>query len=339
MIKAHEIQGVLALENSFNRVGLDHVLLVRVATAAVATAMLGGSKRADRSARVSNAWIDGGALRAYRHAPNTGPRKSWAAGDATSRGVRLALMALQGEMGYPSALTAKTWGFYDVLFKGKPFTLGRPLGSYVMENVLFKISFPPSSTPRPPSSAPSSCTPQVQDSSGPDRQSRHHHPGVGDPHHRQDRPAAQSRRPRSLHPVHDRHRPDLRRTDRRSLRRQLRPRSAHRCTARENDLRRRPAIHARTISTPTSAPSPTPCRSFFNDGTSTDKVAVEYPIGHRRRRAEGMPLLVKKFEANLASRFAPRQCDEIMRLCNDPEPPRRDAGGQIYRYVCAGISV
>ncbi|HLN83655.1 MAG TPA: bifunctional 2-methylcitrate dehydratase/aconitate hydratase, partial [Candidatus Binatia bacterium] len=141
LIKAHEIQGILALENSFNRVGLDHVLLVRVATAALATAMLGGSIEQIISA-VSNAWTDGGALRLYRHAPNTGPRKSWAAGDATSRGVRLALMAVRGEMAYPSALSAKTWGFHDVLFEGKPVTLGRTLASYVMENVLFKISFP-----------------------------------------------------------------------------------------------------------------------------------------------------------------------------------------------------
>jgi len=141
LIKAHEIQGILALENSFNRVGLDHVLLVRVATAAIATAMLGGSMEQIVSA-ISNAWTDGGALRLYRHAPNTGPRKSWAAADATSRGVRLALMAVRGELGYPSALSAKGWGFYDVLFDGKPFTLGRPLASYVMENVLFKISFP-----------------------------------------------------------------------------------------------------------------------------------------------------------------------------------------------------
>src|SRR5438552_9960077 len=141
MIKAHEIQGVLALENSFNRVGLDHVLLVRVATAAIATAMLGGTKQQIISA-LSNAWIDGGALRVYRHGPNTGPRKSWAAGDATSRGVRLALMAMQGEIGYPSALTAKRWGFYDVYFDGKPFQLPRPYGSYVMEHVLFKIAFP-----------------------------------------------------------------------------------------------------------------------------------------------------------------------------------------------------
>src|ERR1700680_1536153 len=141
MIKAHEIQGVLALENSFNRVGLDHVLLVRAASTAVVTAMLGGSREQIINA-VSNAWIDGGALRTYRHAPNTGSRKSWAAGDATSRAVRHALIALKGEMGYPSALTAKTWGFQDVLFKGKPVVLPQPLGSYVMENVLFKISFP-----------------------------------------------------------------------------------------------------------------------------------------------------------------------------------------------------
>src|SRR6266481_2293831 len=141
MIKAHEIQGILALENSFNRVGLDHVLLVRVATAAVAANLLGGSREQVINA-VSNAWIDGGALRTYRHAPNTGSRKSWAAGDATSRAVRHALFALKGEMGYPSALSAKTWGFQDVLFKGKPLSLPQELGSYVMENVLFKISFP-----------------------------------------------------------------------------------------------------------------------------------------------------------------------------------------------------
>src|SRR5579859_4831013 len=141
MIKAHEIQGVLALENSFNRVGLDHVLLVRVATTAVVTAMFGGTREQIINA-VSNAWVDGGALRTYRHAPNTGSRKSWAAGDATSRAVRHALFALKGEMGYPSALSAKTWGFQDVLFKGGALKLPQPFGSYVMENVLFKISYP-----------------------------------------------------------------------------------------------------------------------------------------------------------------------------------------------------
>src|SRR6266851_10433845 len=141
MIKAHEIQGVIALENSFNRVGLDHVVLVKVASTAVVSNLLGLSREAIVNA-VSHAWLDGHSLRTYRHAPNTGSRKSWAAGDATSRAVRLALIAKTGEMGYPSVLTAKTWGFYDVLFKGKPLVLAQPLGSYVMENVLFTISFP-----------------------------------------------------------------------------------------------------------------------------------------------------------------------------------------------------
>src|SRR6187401_3356470 len=135
MIKAHEIQGVIALENSFNRVGLDHVVLVKVASTAVVTHMMGGT-RGEIIDALSNAWIDGQSLRAYRHTPNTGSRKSWAAGDATSRAVRLALMTLKGEMGYPSVLSAKTWGFYDVLFKGKPFKFTRKYGSYVMENIL-----------------------------------------------------------------------------------------------------------------------------------------------------------------------------------------------------------
>jgi len=141
MIKAHEIQGCLALENSFNRVGLDHVLLVRVASTAVVTQLLGGTRDQLIDA-LSHAWIDGSSLRTYRHAPNAGPRKSWAAGDATSRAVRLAMLVLKGEIGYPSALTAPKWGFYDVSFKGQPFKFQRSYGSYVMENVLFKISFP-----------------------------------------------------------------------------------------------------------------------------------------------------------------------------------------------------
>src|SRR5207302_8989915 len=141
MIKAHEIQGVLALENSFNRVGLDHVVLVKVASSAVVAHMIGCSYDELVNA-ISQAWVDGQSLRTYRHAPNTASRKSWAAGDATARAVRLALMARTGEMGYPSVLTAKTWGFYDVLFRGNEFRFQRPYGSYVMENVLFKISFP-----------------------------------------------------------------------------------------------------------------------------------------------------------------------------------------------------
>src|SRR5260370_11999125 len=162
MIKAHEIQGVLALENSFNRVGLDHVILVRVASTAVVTAMLGGTREQIINA-VSNAWIDRGALRTYRHAPNTGSRKSWAAGDATSRAVRHAFIALTGEMGYPSALSAKTWGLFDVLFKGKPFSLPQPFGSYVMENVLFKISFPAEFHAQTAVEAAMTLHPQVKD--------------------------------------------------------------------------------------------------------------------------------------------------------------------------------
>src|ERR1700760_998766 len=162
MIKAHEIQGVLALENSFNRVGLDHVLLVRVASTAVVTAMLGGTLDQVVNA-VSNAWIDGGALRTYRHAPNTGSRKSWAAGDATSRAVRHAFISLTGEMGYPSALSAKTWGFFDVLFKSKQFSLPQPFTSYVMENVLFKISFPAEFHSQTAVEAAMTLHPQVKD--------------------------------------------------------------------------------------------------------------------------------------------------------------------------------
>ena len=141
MIKAHEIQGELAMLNSFNRIGFDHVILVKAATTAVATGMLGGSREQIVNA-LSNAWIDTGPLRTYRHTPNTGSRKSWAAGDATSRGVFLAMTAMKGEMGYPTALSAKKWGFYDTLFQGKPFAFQRPFTSYVMENVLFKIAFP-----------------------------------------------------------------------------------------------------------------------------------------------------------------------------------------------------
>ena len=141
MIKAYEIQGVLALENSFNRVGLDHVVLVKVATAAVCTWLMGGERQQIINA-VSQAFVDGQPLRTYRHAPNTGSRKSWAGGDATARGVLLALFSMRGEMGYPSVLTTRTWGFYDVLFRGQEFRLSRPYSNYVMENVLFKISFP-----------------------------------------------------------------------------------------------------------------------------------------------------------------------------------------------------
>ncbi len=317
MIKAHEMQGILALENSFNRVGLDHVLLVRVATAAVTTAMLGGTQKQIINA-LSNAWTDGGALRVYRHAPNTGPRKSWAAGDATSRGVRLALMAMQGEMGYPSALTAKQWGYYDVLFKGKPFSLGRPFGSYVMENVLFKISFPAEFHAQTAVECALQLYDRVKgrldeidkvtittqesairiiDKSGPlDNPADRDHciqymTAIGlifgelTADHYQDEVAKDSRidalRAKIIC-VEDRQ-------------------------------------YSRDYLDPNKRSIANAVQVFFKDQSSTEKVAVEYPIGHRRRRAEGIPLLVRKFETNLASRFAPEQCETILRLCADAE--------------------
>ena len=315
MIKAHEIQGILALENSYNRVGLDHVLLVRVATAAVATAMLGGNKNQIISA-LSNAWTDGGALRLYRHTPNTGPRKSWAAGDATSRGVRLALMAMQGEMGYPSALTAKQWGFYDVLFKGKPFILGRPLGSYVMENVLFKISFP----------AEFHAQTAVECAF-------HLHHQVKDRIEQIDKVIITTQE--SAIRIIDKSGPLHNPADRDHCIQYMTAVGLifGELTADhyEDTIARDPridALRAKMICVedpqysqdyldPQKRSIANAVQVFFKDGSSTEQVAVEYPIGHRRRRAEGMPLLVKKFETNLASRFAPAQCDAILRVCND----------------------
>ena len=315
MIKAHEIQGVLALENSYNRVGLDHVLLVRAATTAVATAMLGGNK--DRIiAALSNAWTDGGALRIYRHTPNTGPRKSWAAGDATSRGVRLALMAMQGEMGYPSALTAKQWGYYDVLFGGKPFSILRPFGSYVMENILFKISFPAEFHAQ----TAVECAIQLHD-------------------------RVKNRLSEVTKVIITTHESAIRIIDKSG--------PLHNPADRDHCIQymtaiglifgaltadhyeeavakdpRIDALRAKMVCVENSQYSKdyldpdkrsiaNAVQVFFKDGSSTENVVVEYPIGHRRRRAEGMPLLMKKFETNLASRFAPQQCDQILRLCTN----------------------
>jgi 2-methylcitrate dehydratase len=317
MIKAHEIQGILALENSFNRIGLDHVLLVRVATTAITTAMLGGTKEQIIRA-LSNAWIDGGALRTYRHAPNTGPRKSWAAGDATSRGVRLALMAMQGEIGYPSALTAKNWGFYDVLFKGKPLLLGRPLGSYVMENVLFKISFP----------AEFHAQTAVECALG-------LHDTVRNRLDQIDRVVITTQesairiidKSGPLHNPADRDHCIQYMTAVGLIFGELTADHYEDAVARDpriDALRGKmlcvedPAYSTDYLD-PQKRSIANAVQVFFKDGTSSKKIAVEYPIGHRRRRAEGMPLLVKKFEANLASRFAPQQCDAILRLCADPD--------------------
>jgi len=315
MVKAHEIQGILALENSYNRVGLDHVLLVRVATAAVATAMLGGNKNHIISA-LSNAWTDGGALRLYRHAPNTGPRKSWAAGDATSRGVRLALMAMQGEMGYPSALTAKQWGFYDVLFKGKPFILGRPLGSYVMENVLFKISFPAEFHAQTAVEAAFRLHNQAKD------RIEQINKVIITTHESAIRIIDKSG---PLHNPADRDHCIQYMTAVGLIFGELTADHYEDTIARDPRI---DALRAKMICVedlqysqdyldPQKRSIANAVQVFFKDGSSTEQVAVEYPIGHRRRRAEGMPLLVKKFETNLASRFAPAQCDAILRACKD----------------------
>ena len=315
MIKAHEIQGVLALENSFNRVGLDHVLLVRVASTAVVTAMLGGSRDQIVNA-VSNAWIDGGALRTYRHAPNTGSRKSWAAGDATSRAVRHALFALKGEMGYPSALSAKTWGFQDVLFKGKALALAQPFGSYVMENVLFKISFPAEFHAQTAVEAAMTLHPQIVAKL--DSIERvvieTQEPGVRiiDKTGALDNPADRDHCIQYMVAIplifgrldatdyedtvaHDP------RVD--ALRAKMQVRENPTFTSEYYAADKRYIGNAVQV--------------FFRDGTASERVQVDFPIGHRRRRAEGMPVLVKKFETSVAAHFAPKQTETIKALFAD----------------------
>lgn len=315
MIKAHEIQGVLALENSFNRVGLDHVLLVRVATAAVAAAMLGGSKDQILSA-VSNAWTDGGSLRLYRHAPNTGSRKSWAAGDATSRGVRLALMAVKGEMGYPSALSAKSWGFYDVLFRGKSFSLPRAFGSYVMENVLFKISFPAEFHAQ----TAVECAFKL-------------HEGVKDRLDQIEQVTITTQE--SAIRIIDKTGPLYNPADRDHCLQYMAAIGLifGELTADhyQDNIAQDPRIDAlrgkmvvvedlqytKDYLDPEKRSIANAVQVRFKDGSCTEKVAVEYPLGHRRRRAEGIPLLIKKFAASLLLRFTPGRCKQIMDLCLD----------------------
>jgi 2-methylcitrate dehydratase len=315
MIKAHEIQGILALENSFNRVGLDHVLLVRVATAAVAAALLGGNQEQIVSA-VANAWTDGGSLRLYRHAPNTGARKSWAAGDATSRGVRLALMALQGETGYPSALSAKGWGFQDVLFHGKPLVLGRPLGSYVMENVLFKVSFPAEFHAQTAVECAFALHDEVKERLNQidkvmiithesalriiDKTGPLYNPADRD--HCLQYMVAVGLIFGEL--TADHYEDEIARDPRIDA-------------LREKTVIIEDARYSEDYLDPEKRSIANSVQVFFKDGSATGKVLVEYPIGHRRRRAEGLPLLLKKFEANLNSRLAPPWCKRIFDLCLD----------------------
>jgi 2-methylcitrate dehydratase len=315
MIKAHEIQGVLALENSFNRVGLDHVLLVRVASTAVATALLGGTRDQIINA-VSNAWIDGGALRTYRHAPNTGSRKSWAAGDATSRAVRHALFALKGEMGYPSALSAKTWGFQDALFRGRAITLPQPLGSYVMENVLFKISFPAEFHAQTAVEAALTLHPEVRDrlESIEKVLIETQEPGVR---------------------IIDKTGPLANPADRDHCIQYMVaiPLLFGRLTAHdyEDEVAHDPRIDALRSRMEVSENAKftqeyyaadkryigNAVQVFFRDGSASRRVAVDYPIGHRRRRAEGMPVLMKKFESSVAAHYLPDHARQIVSRCED----------------------
>jgi 2-methylcitrate dehydratase len=315
MIKAHEIQGVLALENAFNRVGLDHVVLVKVATTAVVTKMLGGTKEEVINA-VSNAWVDGQSLRTYRHAPNTGSRKSWAAGDATSRGVRLALMTLKGEMGYPSVLTAKTWGFYDALFRGNQFKFQRPYGSYVMEHVLFKISYPAEFHAQTAVECAMQLHPKVRDRLDQvkkieitthesamriiDKRGPLHNPADRD--HCLQYMVATSLIFGQLTSAHyeDNIAADPR-ID--SLREKMICIENQQYTKDYHDPAKRSIANAIQI--------------FFRDGSKTARIGVEYPIGHRRRRKEGMPVLVEKFRTNLARRFPTKQRDTIIDICMD----------------------
>ena len=315
MIKAHEIQGVIALHNSFNRVGLDHVVLVKVASTAVVAHMLGLS-RDEIIGAVSLAWVDGQSLRTYRHAPNTGSRKSWAAGDATSRAVRLALIAKTGEMGYPSALTAKTWGFYDVLFKGQPFRFDRPYGSYVMENVLFKISFPAEFHAQ----TAVECAMQL-------------HPLVRD--RLQDIRRVTIRTHESAIRIIDKQGPLANPADRDHCIQYMVavPLIFGRLTAADYedaiaaDLRidalreKMTCVEDRDFSKDYLDPAKRSIANAitveFNDGTKTREVVVEYPIGHRRRRADGIPLLVEKFRVNVARRFAAKQQQAILDVALD----------------------
>ncbi|MEO6824959.1 MAG: bifunctional 2-methylcitrate dehydratase/aconitate hydratase [Nitrosospira sp.] len=318
MIKAHEIQGCLALENSFNKVGLDHVVLVKVASVAVVTHLLGGSRDQIIDA-LSQAWVDGQALRTYRHASNTGSRKSWAAGDATSRAVWLALITLKGEMGYPSALTARTWGFYDVLFKGQPFRFQRPIKawhSYVMENVLFKISFPAEFH----SQTAVECAMQLH------ARARERLDDIR---------AIKIRTHEAAIRIIDKRGPLNNPADRDHCIQYIVATALifGRLTAADYedvvaadpriDLLRAKIIciedlqFTRNYHDPEKRAIANGITVEFKDGSKLDEVVVEYPIGHNSRRDEGIPLLEEKFRFNLARRFPEEQKKAIMDLCLD----------------------
>ena len=318
MIKAHEIQGCIALENSFNKVGLDHVILVKIASTAVVAQMMGLNRQQILNA-VSLAWIDGQSLRTYRHFPNAGSRKSWAAGDATSRAVRLVMMAKAGEMGYPSALTAPIWGFYDVSFKGKRFTFQRSYGSYVMENVLFKISYPAEFHAQTAVEAAHILYAKMQE--------------LGKTS--DDISNIRIRTHEACIRIIDKKGPLRNPADRDHTIQYMVaiPLIFGRLTARdyEDEIAADPRIDAlrakmncvedpgytKDYHDPEKRSIANAVTITFNDGTSTDEIAIEYPVGHKRRRDEGLPLLVKKYRTNLARIFSPEQQERIASLTLD----------------------
>jgi 2-methylcitrate dehydratase len=335
MIRAHEIQGVIALENSFNRVGLDHVVLVKVASTAVVARLLGLSREEIVNA-VSLAFVDGQSLRTYRHAPNAGSRKSWAAGDATSRAVRLALIARTGEMGYPSVLTAKTWGFYDVLFQGQPFRFQRPFGSYVMENVLFKISYP------------AEFHAQTAVEASMQLHGRLSAMGLT----AEDIEHVTVRTHEACIRIIDKQGPLANPADRDHCIQYMMavPLIFGRLTAAdyEDEIARDPRIDAlrakiecledprftRDYHDPDKRSIANAVSIRLKDGRALEEVTVEYPIGHRRRRLEGIPLLIEKFRRNLARRFPGKQQRAIEELSLERERLEATA---VHEYVDAFV--
>jgi 2-methylcitrate dehydratase len=331
MIKAHEIQGCLGLENSFNQVGLDHVVLVKVATTAVVGLMLGLTRDEIVNA-LSNAWIDGHPLRTYRHAPNTGSRKSWAAGDATSRGVRLALIAKTGEMGYPTALTAKGWGFYDVLFRGRPFRFQRPYGTYVMENVLFKIAYPAEFHAQTAVEAALALHAELR------------RLGKSDA----DIQRITVRTHAACLRIIDKRGPLANPADRDHCIQYMvavpiifgRLRAADY----EDDVASDPRIDrlrakiacvedsnfTRDYHDPDKRSIANALTVELTDGHRLAEIVVEYPLGHRRRRKEGVPRLIEKFRAHLAGAFPPKQAAAILDLCLDA---RKLAVTPVHEFV------
>jgi 2-methylcitrate dehydratase len=316
-IKAYEIQGGLALLNSFNRIGFDHVILVKIATAAVVTGLLGGTFEQVANA-VSNAWIDTGPLRTYRHAPNTGSRKSWAAGDATSRGVMFAMMAMKGEMGYPKALTAEKWGLYDVLFKGQPFTFQKPFGSYVMENILFKISFPAEFHAQTAVECAFKLHPEIagrlQDIERIEIETQEPAVRIIDKKGPLKNPADRDHCLQYMIAVgllHGMltadHYEEAAAKDPRidQLRDKMVVSENTRFSHDYYDPEKRSISNAITVK--------------FKDGSQLERVEVEYPVGHCRRREEAIPLLFDKFYDNLMTHYDLEHVAHIIDLFNDEE--------------------